>query len=140
MLKPIATWIAANTSLAMAEDGAGTLQVGARAPGAPARCTVLLERSGGVTDFYLTDRVDYALQVLSRAPDYLTARDDAWEVYEFLHGQAGVTLPVVESGSDDWELLTAEAQATPASIGQDELHRHEFSTNYILRLKRAREY
>ena len=139
MIKPIATWIAANTSLAMAEDGAGTLHVGTRAQNAPARCT-LVRPTGGVPDFYHTDRTDLFLQVLSRGQDYLDAYDDAWEVYEFLHGQAGVTLPVVESGSDDWELLAAEAQATPASIGQDELHRHEFSTNYILRLKRAREY
>jgi hypothetical protein len=132
MIKEVAQLIEDNTAFVIGDD----LFVGHRPQDAPARCTVLLERSGGVENFFLTDRVEWALQVLSRAESYMDARDDALAIHAFLHGAAGWTLPVLVSG-DAYFLETSEAQAYPASIGQDENGNHEFSTNYILRLRNA---
>lgn len=130
MIKEVAQLIEDNTAFVIGDD----LFVGHRPQDAPARCSVLLERSGGIENFFLTDKVAWALQVLSRAETYMNARDDALLIHAFLHGAAGWTLPVLASG-DTYILETSEAQAYPASIGQDEKGYFEFSTNYILRLR-----
>ena len=130
MLMEITQFISNHTALVIGTD----LFVGHRPQGAQARCTVLLERSGGVEYFDLTDKVDWALQVLSRGATYMNARDDAMLVHALLHGASGWTLPVITSG-DAYYLETAEAQAYPAYIGTDEKGLHEFSANYILRVR-----
>lgn len=132
MIQEIGQWLEDNLTLTVGTD----LYVGHRPSGAPVRCSVLLERVGGVTDFFMTDRVQYALQVLSRSDSYMTARDDAVAIYEFIHGASGWTLPVLESGHA-YFLETAEAQAYPAYIGQDEKGNHEFSCNFVLRIRNA---
>ena len=132
MIKEVAQLIEDNTAFVIGDD----LFVGHRPQDAPARCSVLLERSGGIENFFLTDKVEWALQVLSRAETYMDARDDALTMHAFLHGAAGWTLPIV-TGSTELFLETCEAQAYPASIGQDEKGNWEFSTNYILRLRNA---
>lgn len=130
MLMEIAQFISNNTALVIGTD----LFVGHRPQAAQARCTVLLERSGGIEYFDLPDKVDWALQVLSRSDSYMTAREDAMLIHALLHGAAGWTLPVITSG-DAYYLETAEAQAFPAYIGMDEKGNYEFSTNYVLRVR-----
>jgi hypothetical protein len=130
MIQEVAQFVEDNTALVIGTD----LFVGHRTQEAQARCTVLLERSGGVEYFDLTDKVDWALQVLSRSDTYMTARDDAMLIHALLHGAAGWTLPVITSG-DAYYLETAEAHAYPAYIGQDEKGLHEFSCNFILRVR-----
>lgn len=130
MIQEIASWIEDETALVIGHD----LFVGHRPQNAQARCTVLLERSGGVEYFDLPDKVDWALQVLSRGDTYMHAREDAMLIHALLHGAAGWTLPVITSG-DAYYLETCEAQAFPAYIGQDEKRNYEFSTNYICRIR-----
>lgn len=132
MIQAVAQWIEDGTSFVIGD----TLWVGHRPQDAPVRCSVLLERSGGVESFFLTDKVEWALQVLSRADTYMHARDDAIAIHAFLHGASGWTLPVITSGKE-YFLETCEAQSYPASIGQDEKGNFEFSTNYIVRLRNA---
>lgn len=132
MIQEMAQFIANQTGLVVGTD----IFPGHRLQGAQARCTVLLERVGGVEYFDLPDKVDYALQVLSRGDTYMHAREDAMLIHALLHGAAGWTLPVITSG-DAYYLETAEAQAYPAYIGQDEKGNYEFSTNYILRVRAA---
>jgi len=112
------------------------LFVGHRPQDAPDRCQVLLERSGGVVYFDLRDRIDLVIQVLSRADTYFNARDDAYTIFNTIHGTAGWTLPTITSG-ESYKAMTIEAQAAPQYIGQDDKGRYEFSTNYIFRCQDA---
>jgi len=77
------------------------------------------------------------IQVISRANTYMTARDDAWTIFEVLHGEAGwvTNLTGIDAGAPDLEAQTIEALADPQFIGQDDKDRYEFSTNYIFRMK-----
>lgn len=130
MIKEIAAWIEDNTTFVEGEN----LWTGHRPQEAGVRCSVLLERAGGVENFFLTDKIEWALQVLSRAETYMEARDDAVAIHTFLHGASGWTLPIVDSGTALF-LETCEAQSYPACIGQDERSNWEFSCNYIVRLR-----
>jgi len=129
MIKEIAAFIASKTSFVIGD----TLQVGHRTQDAPDRCNVVLESAGGGLYFDLPDRVDKMIQVISRANTYLRARDDAWEIFDALHGTAGWTLSAVAPAVQNYEAMTIEAVADPQYIGQDEKRRFEFSTNYIFR-------
>ena len=130
MIQEMTQFISTHTALVIGHD----LFSGHRPLTAQARCTVLLERSGGVEYFDLPDKCDWALQVLSRGDTYMHAREDALLIHALLHGAAGWALPVVTSG-DAFYLETCEAQAFPAYIGQDEKGNYEFSTNYVCRVR-----
>jgi hypothetical protein len=56
--------------------------------------------------------------------------------FNALHGVANIALPVLVSGQA-WLAQTIEAVAVPQYIGPDEKGRHEWSTNYIWRVKDA---
>lgn len=118
------------TSLVMGD----TLQVGWRPLTAPDRCNLVAESGGGSTIFDLPDRADKMIQVLSRATTYFDARDDAQKIYDILHGAAGWALPEVVAG-DKYQAMVIEALAIPQYLGIDEKERHEFSTNYIFRIR-----
>jgi hypothetical protein len=111
------------------------IQVGHRLPTSPVRCSVILETAGGAVYGDVPDMVDKAFQILSRGETYFTARDDAWVIFEALHGTAGWNLPVVDSGIT-WWVASIDAYSDPAYIGQDEKGYFEFSANYIVRLRR----
>jgi len=95
---------------------------------------VVLRESGGLPNFYLPDKVEKAVQVLSRASDYWVASANAKRVYDILHGAAGITLPIVETGKE-YYIDTAEATTAPQSLGQDEKGLFNISTNYIIRIR-----
>lgn len=67
-----------------------------------------------------------AVQVRTRsaADDRAPARVRAWAIYNALHGLGPLDLP------DGTRLLSCIAKSSPASIGQDDLGRLEYSTNY----------
>jgi len=137
VIKEIATFIKNHTAGLVIGD---TLQVGHRPQDAPDVCDVILESAGGSVIFDLPERADIMIQILSRATTYFTARDRAWAIYDAIFrdwtsGSAGWTLPVVTVG-EEYEAMIIEPMATPQYIGTDTKLRHEFSTNYLMRIKR----
>ena len=136
MIKEIATFIKNHTAGLVIGD---TLQVGHRPQDAPDVCDVILESAGGSVIFDLPERADIMIQILSRATTYFTARDRAWAIYDAIFrdwtsGSAGWTLPVVTVG-EEYEAMIIEPMATPQYIGVDTKLRHEFSTNYVFKIK-----
>ena len=136
MIKEIATFIATKATLIIGD----TLQVGHRTQDAPDACDTILESSGGSIIFDLPERADLAIQVLSRAKTYFTARARAWAIYDaifrdWIYGSAGWTLPIVTVG-EEYEAMIIEPMATPQYIGTDEKLRHEFSCNYIFKIRK----
>ena len=132
MIKAIAQYIDNNTSFTIGTD----LYVGFRPADAAGDCVAVLETTGGIPDYDLTDFVQKPVQVVSRAADYHTARANIQTIYDLLHGMAGVTLPVVVTG-DEYYVDTAEAVASPYFIGQDDTGQFEFSANFIFRIQDA---
>ena len=130
-LNPIVQYIANNTTLV----NGTTLQLGYFEADAPDRCVAVI-LTGGRPEFDLPDFIALRVQVLTRALDYATALEDAQTVFALLHGAAGITLPVVDSG-EAYLLDTAEAVDYPYSLAPDEAGRFQITTNYILRIQDA---
>lgn len=93
---------------------------------------VLISEVGGSGDFFVPDKVLLTIQIRSRALTYITARDLIFSVHDFLHGAAGWDLPQAGTGAPEYRLEFAEAMSFPASIGQDEKLRFDFSGSYRL--------
>jgi len=130
MIKEIGKYIEAETTFAVGTD----LFVGHRPVTAPDECIVVLEGGGGFANFNMTDKVTKAVQVLSRAASYHTARNNCYTVFNALHGKAWVELPVVTTGVN-YIAMAIEGVSIPASIGQDERGLYEFSVNFVFRVK-----
>jgi len=130
MLKAICQFIEDKTGFVKGT----TLQVGWRPQDAPDRCILVAESGGGSLYFDLPDRVDKMIQVLSRATTYFDARDDAQEIYDALHGAAGWELPEVVVGKK-YQAMIIEAVSIPQYLGIDEKGRHEFSTNFVWKIR-----
>ena len=132
MLKAICQFIENKTSFVKGT----TLQVGWRPQDAPNRCILVAESGGGSVIFDLKDRADKMIQILARGrPNYYwDPYDDSYEVYNVLHGAAGWALPEVVVGKK-YQAMVIEAVAIPQYLGIDEKERHEFSTNYIFRIR-----
>ena len=136
MIKEVTQFIANKASLTIGTD----LFAGHRPQDAPDACDAILEASGGSVEFDLPERADPVFQVLSRATTYFTARARAWAIYDAIFrdhtdGSAGWTLPIVTVG-EEYEAMIIEPSATPQYIGQDENGRYEFSTNYLMKIKK----
>jgi hypothetical protein len=97
---------------------------------------VVVIETGGAVKPELEDYMDKTVQVLSVASDYQTARDNALKVYELLHSEAGITLPIVVIGKEFYA-NTISAISSPQSLGQDSKGRFIISTNYILRIQNS---
>lgn len=134
MLKEISTWIV--TKVAGLTIGSN-VQVGFRADDAPVRCHVILETGGALPAFELADRIDYMLQIVSRAATYQVARADAWAIFDAINGTAGWAIPALTSGGQAYEAQVIQALAAPQYIGQDDKGDHEFSCNYQFKMKQA---
>lgn len=134
MVKEISTWLVGK----VAGLTIGTnVQVGFRAQDAPVRCHTILETGGAIPAFGLVDRIDYTLQITSRAATYQTARADSWEIFDAINGTAGWQISALTSGGQAYEAQVVEAMAAPQWLGQDEKGAHEFVVNYIFRMKKA---
>lgn len=130
MFKEICTLISDLTGFAIGVK----LQAGHLLQNAPVRC-VLVQETGGAPEFYPNaDVVDFGLQVLCRAETYYDAREDAYAVYDALHGTNNWNLPGLD-GHPDYLAMTVEAVYTPQYLGEDENRRHLFSTNFIFRIE-----
>lgn len=113
-----------NLFCAHAPEGAGESR------GDEAWSTVL--ESGGLSNFYLPDKKEWRVQILTRANDYQAARAQAHEIHTFLHGTAQVELPVVEDGPE-YLAQVIESVQMPQYLGVDEKGLHLISTNYVVR-------
>lgn len=131
MLKEIVTYIKNNTT----GFTVGTNLFAGFVPATILDNYVVVRETGGAPNFYLTDKMEKAIQVLSKSTNYWTARDNAVKVYNCLHGIAGITLPVVETAA--YYIDTAQATVAPQELGQDEKGLFEISTNYIVRIRDA---
>lgn len=130
----ICVLIQSRTGFVMLPNGKGTLQAGHRSQDAPEQ-SVLVQETGGETNYMCPDMVNMTVMVVARAKTYFQAREDAWTCFNALHGQAGWNMPRLPgSGSGpDFLAMTIEAIAPPQYIGQDKNGLFEFSTNYIFR-------
>jgi hypothetical protein len=133
MFREIVQFISDRTGFAI-----GTrIQAGHALQDAPVRM-ILINEYGGVTNFYPnTDVMDVAIQVLNRAATYFEAREDAYAVFDAIHGQSGWTLPRIDGSGEDYLAMTIEAPFAPQSLGQDDNRRFLFSTNYIFRMEQG---
>jgi len=137
MIKEVAKFIEERTAALTFPLVIGTtLSVGRRTQDDLDRCAVVLTSSGGSTYFDLKDRADLLVQVIHRGKKQMQTYDDARELYGVLHGYAGWDLPVITLGvTPEYVAMTIEALATPQYIGTDEKRRHEFSCNFIFRIR-----
>lgn len=95
-------------------------------PAEPDLAVVLTPYGLGEPDS-LNDDDETGLQIRVRgSTDPRVSRQLSGRIYSALHGLAGITLP-----DGTWLILSAALQ-TPASLGTDELGRHEHVTNYRL--------
>lgn len=124
MLKAFATWLAGEAGLALGS----TLYAGHRPAEAPDACTAIYER-GGERAFDETPAIrEKAIQLVTRATSYFTARDEAHRIFDLLIGRIGVQLPGFYIYS-----ITGNA---PQFLSQGEKGRFEFSTNLLIRAKK----
>ena len=126
MIYSITQYIANGTSLAIGV----TLFAGFYEPSAPETAVIVEELTPGLADGLLTDKVQKSVRVLSRSKSYSTARSNAHTVFDLLHGDMQITLPVV--GVGDTYLCNIEG-TTPYYIGRDEKFRHQFITNILFK-------
>lgn len=111
------------------------LQVGHVLQNAPVRMT-LIQESGGKPEFTPNqDMVEVNIQALTRGATYFEAHDDAWALYQALHGLSNMNCPRIDGSGEDYLASTIEAIYAPQYIGEDVDRRHVFSTNYIFRME-----
>lgn len=132
MIREITQEIATRTGFTLGTN----LYFGVRPQTAPDRCVLVAFNGGGSSFFDLPDRRDQMVQVLARSKDYTQAYDDSVAVWNAIQGLSGISLPEIVTG-EEWEAMTIEAVNPPQYIGPDDQGRHEFSTNYIWRVKDA---
>jgi len=109
------------------KDGMNILQI--------PRIVAILENSAADVTGYLPDRADKPIQVLNRNDNFFEAREDAYEIYDLLHGLEGCDLPVVASGGD-YVAMIIDAMSQPYPIeNPDGKGRYAFTTNYLFRIR-----
>jgi hypothetical protein len=102
----------------------------------PTRCAVVLENVPARVEGQLPDLAEKFIQIWNRAADFHEARDDAYVIYEVLHGASGWHLPVVTIGEPNYFAMTIDALGTPAPIrAPNDKGDFEFSTNYVFRIE-----
>ena len=129
-LETVGTWLADNTGFIKG----GNLQVQFATQDAPGRC-VTITNNGGAKPYMdpPRTRIDWMLQVLSRAPDWGDAHDDSGIFYKFLYedGTSHVGLPV---GAPTFRIEFITCTGAPQYIGRDDAGRFQFSANYNLKI------
>lgn len=121
MIKELCTYIANNTSFTLGID-LFALSVDSDLID---RCVVIAETGAGLVHGTLTDYRQVPVTAYTRAATRFTARDDAYTVFDCLHGKQQIELPVVGSGYT----YTCNFECrTPYYIGLDESgRRHGYS-------------
>lgn len=100
----------------------------------PATCNAVLFNAGNVAYFDLPDRIDAIIQIVSRAEAFDTARENNNLAYTKLHRRIAKDLPLLTSGNENIIQISAAINA-PRYIGIDDNKKHQWSSDYILRLK-----
>ena len=101
--------------------------------GSPNNVVSIVE-GGGPPDPYIK-RIDFSINIMSRADDNPTARKQAFAVYDIINKKFGLTLPADTVGAETfpavktWKII---AVAMPGYIGNDENGRPLFSNNYTI--------
>ena len=106
----------------------------------PIRCAVILEHDPGALVPDLPDWAEAPFQIWNRGEDYEEAHQDAWCLFNSIHGTAGWTLPVIAgwAGSHTYDAMVINAMGKPAPIeSPDERGRFIFSTNYLWSIANA---
>ena len=121
MIEEFVNYIAANTVFTVGDD----LFAISNDPDPVNTCVVIGEPAPGLANAYLTDLRFIPLVAYSRAPTRFTARDNAYIVFNLLHGKDQITLGPIEAG--DTYIVNVECR-TPYYISLDESRRrHIFS-------------
>lgn len=130
MLKEIAYYIESKTSLTVGSD----LIYGFRPENATDNCSVVQSPSGGNTDDFLKDKLDFMIQIVSRDKNYNNAESQAIEIYNAIHMVNGNDLPVIDSGVE-YTAMTVKAVQYPQYLKIDTKKRHEFTCNYLFKIR-----
>ena len=133
MIKEMASWIAAHSSFTIGT----TLFEGWWPEMQPDRCSMLSEQAGGSADYYIKDREDKQVMILTRAKNYFEARADAKTLFTLLHGAAGLTFGPILTAYPVYFVISIECVNSPQYLGMDAKNRHMFSTNYTVRFVNA---
>ena len=105
MIKELVTYIATNTSFTTGTD-LFAISVDSDLIDT---CVVVAESGPGLANGLLTDYRQIPLSVYSRATTRFTARDNAYTVFNLLHGKQQVSLAAIGSGPVyvcNWECRT----------------------------------
>ncbi len=94
MIKELSTYIANNTVFVLGS----TLFALAVDLDTIDECIVVAEPAPGLANGWLTDLRQAPLVIYARATTRFTARDNAYVVFDLLHGADQISLPVIGSG------------------------------------------
>lgn len=97
------------------------------------RC-VVLQDIGGSPEFLPKDVDTHLVALTSRAAAIIDARDDAYVIYNLLHGSAGIDLPEIVTGTL-YRVNTITARNSPQFVGQDDKGRFLWTITFIVRLQ-----
>lgn len=128
MIKELCTYIQANVDGLEIGDN---LFAGHAPTEAPNDYTAVIE-SGGDANFYLPDKREFRFQIINRAVNYMDAREKALEIHDFLHGKAGIVLPV-PAGGKAYQAQVIQSLQLPQGLGVDDRGLHLISTNYVVK-------
>jgi len=134
MIRELTTYIATQASLTIGSDLFAT----DRPEDAEAACSVVIDRPSASV-VHSTTRTSHMVQVLSRSGvngSWVDAETLATNLYVVLQGLRGVTLPLVDSGSQ-YYIEVCNAVSKPQPLGRDARGRFEYSTNYLVRIKES---
>jgi hypothetical protein len=121
MIQELCEYIDVNTSLTLGTtlfaDGVDSDKID--------ECTVITETAPGLVDGWLIDKRQIPLTLYARATTRFVARNNAYTVFNFLHGKIQVTVGPVGSGAI---YICNIKCSTPYYLGLDESgRRHVFS-------------
>jgi len=123
MIKEICQYIESNTAY---QVGIDLFEISINPDSDIDECTVIAEPNPGLVDGLLTDKRFIPLVAYSRALTRFTARDNAYIVFNLLHGTQQVSLDVIGSG---YQYVCNFECRTPYYMGLDESgRRHVFAT------------
>lgn len=95
MIKELCTYIDTNTSFTLGTDLFAISVDSDKID----ECVVIAETGAGLAHGLLTDYRQIPLTAYTRATTRFTARDNAYTVFNLLHGVQQVSLPVIGSGA-----------------------------------------
>lgn len=97
---------------------------------------ISLYETGGVGPLFTYNGITLerpSIQIISRSTSYVTARGNAWEVYQILMLVGNDALPLSTStGASTVNYVTITPNQSPFDMGTDARDRHQISCNYVI--------